>query len=55
MKGKPKLTSEHKHLRMEWCKEHMDFSEKWRDVIFSDEKKFNLDGPDGYKYYWHDL
>ena len=29
--------------------------EKMANVIFSDEKKFTLDSPDGSMYYWHDL
>lgn len=51
----PPLTDAHKFARLEFAKKHVDWGAKWRNVIFSDEKKFNLDGPDGVQCYWHDL
>nr|CCA27938.1 protein Y6B3B.8 putative [Albugo laibachii Nc14] len=54
-KSIPMLTKANKLARLECAGEFVTFEEKWESVIFSDEKKFNIDGPDGLQYYWHDL
>jgi len=48
---KPALKPHHIEARLKWAQEHMTWDQQWRTVIFSDEKKFNLDGPDGFRYY----
>jgi hypothetical protein len=50
-----KLTKEHIKARLKFAQEHMSWTNEWFQVVFSDEEKFNLDGPDGLQYYWHDL
>ena len=54
-KSKPVLTENHKIARMKFARESIDTRREWSKIIWSDEKKFNLDGPDGIRYYWHDL
>lgn len=55
LKKRPYMTEVHKIKRLEWARNCMNSNMQWQNIIWMDEKKFNLDGPDGFQYYWHDL
>ncbi len=51
----PRLSLAHVAASKKWALEHATWRSRWKRVVFSDEKKFNLDGPDGFAYHWHDI
>ena len=43
----------HKEKRLKYARQYQTMSAKeWRKVVFSAEKKFNLEGLDGFQKYW---
>ncbi|GBN75188.1 Transposable element Tc3 transposase [Araneus ventricosus] len=49
------LSKLHISNRLQWARNHTSYGDKWMALLFSDERKWNLDGPDGNIKYWHAL
>lgn len=53
---KPRLMPRQAAVRLAWAEERPNWGpDRWNEIVFSDEKKWNLDVPDGFSYYLHDL
>lgn len=50
LKKRPPLTPRHKQLRLEWAKRYMKADMK--NILFTDEARATLDGPDGWAKGW---
>ena len=48
----PSWKEHHIKARFSWAKKYVSFGEKWSDDVFTDEKKWNLDG---LHCYWNNL
>jgi hypothetical protein len=55
MVKKPPLKECYKRARLDFAKRCVRNGGDWSNIIWSDEKKFNLNCPDGFRHYWHEL
>ncbi|GBM84664.1 hypothetical protein AVEN_272622-1 [Araneus ventricosus] len=56
LKAKPlPLSERHIDSSLNFVRKYLVAGSNWNDVTFLDEKKFNLDEPDGFKFDWYDL
>jgi len=52
----PIILTRHRVARGEWARQNVTWNPvDWRNAVWSAEKKFNLDGPEGFSNYWHYL
>ncbi|RHZ12604.1 hypothetical protein DYB37_013935 [Aphanomyces astaci] len=51
----PMMTRAHQKARVKWAKDAREWGRKFEDIIWSNEKKWNQDGPDGFSFYWADV
>ncbi|CAH1256352.1 BCAN [Branchiostoma lanceolatum] len=49
---RPALTEAHRQARLRWCRRHRNWNREWRNVMFSDESRFNLRQLDGRVKVW---
>ena len=55
MNQKSTLTDKHKRIRRETVLIGIRDNVDWKNVIFSDKKRLNIDVPDGFNCYFYDL
>jgi hypothetical protein len=54
-KVKPVLKPHHLDARLALARSTVHWTKRWSRFYFTDEKKFYLDGPDGWNCFWADL